>query len=174
MSNKTIILSMVAIIISGFFAVFYTLNGREEVSKMEMIMPTNEAEVITQIIKELTVQVKIAEVVQEKGMALRPIREYAEARKMNAYLQAEKLRNLSVGNEILLNDDDWNLSENGDVTIFYIEKEIKSHQTIFDLIRVFETMSHTSNVAKELSSLKMETESILSELEVLSKLLPQE
>jgi hypothetical protein len=175
MSTKVIILIMASILGCGLLAVWYAVSTREEARETVLVeLPTTEPEVVSLVLKEVAARAAAAEAVSARGVALRPVREYAEAMRTSESARLGRLQTLSHAGELPGAGIDWWVMPTEDVAQRYIETERSSQQTLIEVLGVYRNLSHTESTANELAKLELELVALQAELTALERLLPLE
>ena len=131
MSNKVILLSMVGVLILGLLAVLLVVSsGGDEKVNTDFIRPVNESELVSRLLGIAKSREEAARAVRERGVSLRPIRDYAEhvsTREVDRISQLETLPNNGAENVGLV--DWWGLPET-ELAERYVYYELEQNQLL--------------------------------------------
>lgn len=167
MSNKVILLSMAGLLLGGLLFVWLALSSeKKEVVTVSLVLPTTEVELVAQLLNVAQARTEGARAVRERGVALRPIREYAAVMEGREGERVSKLESWSDTNEEFKTDIDWWGMPDAELAAAYIHFEQEQNQNLKQILteaRLFNDESRRS-LAKEWTDLAVADEAQLQEL----------
>jgi hypothetical protein len=146
MSNKVILLSMVGILILGLLAVLLVIRSSvDEKTVTTFVRPVNESELVSKLLGIAKSREEAAGAVHERGVSLRPVRDYAErvaVREADRISQLETLPN--NGAENVGPVDWWGLPET-ELAERYVTFELEQNQLLKQALLEYRLFKNETN-----------------------------
>lgn len=131
MSNKVILLTMAGLLLGGLFAVLFVLHDSDnEKTEVAFVPPTSDTELVSELLEVARARAEGARAVRERGVTLRPVREYATSIGEREALTIERLETWpnNGDGEDGVSIDWWGMSESELAESYvYFEQEQNQH-----------------------------------------------